>query len=276
MRTLTIGSRGKLGSELAKYTTSAYGGYLRSYDEVASLLERERPDVIINCAGYTNVDKAEQEPRKCMDANLGLVIDLAKACIDYDLCLVHISTAFVFEDVIGITAEAEHETNYFNPSRTDGVYRISKLYAELEMNRFIESWAGCIIRTCGLFGIEGDSLASYILQSAINGKRVRLTTLRQQNYTYIPWLAKTIYDLIEWGGIWGKYYHLVSSGHCSPYIFGKTLLDEFNLSGEIILEPVDVWTGRDYIRPINCALAPTEDDYPSIQEFIRMYMEDIS
>lgn len=275
MRTLTIGSRGKLGSELAKYTTSSYGGYLRSEDEIRSLVERERPDVIINCAGYTNVDKAEQEPRKCIDANLGLVMDLTRVCADMDLYLVHISTAFVFDDVINISDKAEFDANYINPSLTDGVYRVSKLYAELEMNRFIESWAGCVIRTCGLFGVEGDSLASYILQSALNGKQVRLNTLRQQNYTYIPWLAQHIYDIVQTEEFAGQYYHLVSRDHCSPYIFGKTLLDAFDMKEEVILAPVDRWTGRDYIRPINCALSPSYQS-PSIEQFIEMYREDIS
>jgi len=274
MRTLTIGSRGKLGSELAKYTTSAYGGYLRNADDVLALIDQEEPEVIINCAGYTNVDKAEIEPGKCMEANLGLTIDLVHLCASLDLYLVHISTAFVFQDVIGLAPNRRPENHFLSPIYDDGAYRRSKLYAEYEVMEFLSGWGGCIIRTCGLFGIEGDSLASYILQSAMNGKQLKLNNLRHQNYTYIPWLAREIYKKATGIEFSPDYYHLVSNDGCTSYEFGCMVLEDFGLDTDLLV-PDNTYQARDYIRPKNCVLYP---EYPTrdIKDFIRMYREDIS
>ena len=171
MNILVFGKDGQLGkafkavfdaSKLDELHRITYVGRaecdLANSDAIAELLNRIKPDLIINAAAYTAVDKAESEPEK---ANLINVIgpkNLAVVCKEFSSVLLHISTDFVFDGSKNIPY---NETDIPNPT---GVYGQTKLDGEKAIQAVFENYY--IVRTSWVYSQFGNNFMKTMLRLA--------------------------------------------------------------------------------------------------------------
>jgi len=179
-----------------------------------------RPDVVINCAAYTFVDKAESEPEIAFAINAWGVRDLAMICRALDCILVHFSTDHVFG------FDESRRTPY---TETDSpgpvsVYGLSKLAGEYLTRSICPKHF--VIRTCGLYGVwgsggKGGNFVETMLRLAAQGKSLRVVADQTCTPSYTVDVATAAVALTETG----RYglYHLTNSGSCTWFEFAKTI-----------------------------------------------------
>ena len=194
--------------------------------QVFSLVENLQPDVIINCAAYTNVDGCETEQDLANRVN-GLAVGfLAESAMKVDATLVHVSTDYVFD---GEKQEAYAEDDLTNPQ---SAYGASKLLGEkVILSSGLEKYF--IIRTSWLYGPGGKNFVETILRLA--GERETLKVVADQvgSPTYTGDLADAIFNLLTINaspqtpvpGLYGIY-HFSNEGHCSWYEFACAIVAE--------------------------------------------------
>ncbi len=215
-RVLVTGAGGQLGMAVVEALASRHEtlGLTHRDLEIADRAAVERvvadvkPDCIVNCAGYTNVDGAEREPALALESNAFAVLGLARAARSEGAILVHFSTDFVFD---GTSREPYTETHRPNPRST---YAASKLMGEW----FAED-AGdhFVLRVESLFGgpavMRSDRRSSLdrIVDSIARGDETRVFVDRTVSPSYAPDVAAAVRALLEAGAEPGLY-HCVNSG----------------------------------------------------------------
>ena len=152
-----------------------------------------KPTAVINCAAYTQVDKAESEPEKCRAVNAGAVEHLVRVCGMLDCPLVQISTDYVF----GATPERPRPWREEDPPSPQGVYARTKLEGEQIAARCPKH---LIVRTCGLYARRCDQRATNFVKTMLRlgGTRSELRVVDDQccTPTYVPHLARAIVFLL--------------------------------------------------------------------------------
>jgi dTDP-4-dehydrorhamnose reductase len=161
------------------------------------------PDVIINCAAYTDVDAAERRPVEALAANAWAVRALARAAADINATLVHYSTDFVFD---GETDRPYTEDDAPNPR---GAYAVSKLLGEWFA---ADAPAWFVLRVESLFGgPRARSSVDRLLQQLRAGQDVRAFADRTVSPSYVEDVVTATTQLLERGAPSGLY-HCVNSG----------------------------------------------------------------
>lgn len=166
MRIFITGSKGQLGSELRSLSAD-YAGYIFEFtdsqecditnaEKTKTVLAAFRPDVVINCAAYTAVDKAESEPELADAINHLAVKNLAMAAAELGFKLIHISTDFIFD---GTANTPITEAQLPNPL---SVYGKTKLAGEKAIEEFCSS--AVIIRTSWVYSTFGNNFVKTILK----------------------------------------------------------------------------------------------------------------
>lgn len=238
MNILITGANGQLGNEMRRAAAGSSHRYL--FTDVAELditdLEAVRKtvagnhtDVIVNCAAYTNVDKAEDDAATARLLNCTAVGNLATAAEEADATLIHISTDYVFD---GTSHLPYTESDSTCPT---GVYGLTKLAGEEAAVA-----AGCksiIIRTAWLYSRWGNNFVKTMRR--LTAERDSLNVIFDQvgSPTFAGDLADGICHIIESGQI-GKtgLYHFSDEGVCSWYDFAVAVC---NLSGnECSIHPI--------------------------------------
>jgi dTDP-4-dehydrorhamnose reductase len=247
MRYALIGSAGQLGRELRTRLDGEVIALTREQTDlsrpqtVRDALAGLRPDVVVNCAAYNFVDRAESEPEAAFAVNAWGVRALAEFCRAQDVLLVHFSTDYVF----GL--DAGRKTPY---AETDapgplGVYGLSKLAGEY-LGRAIAPHH-LIIRTCGLYGRpgaggKGTNFVETMLRLAAQGKALRVISDQVCTPSAATDVAATTVELLR-GGRTGLF-HVVNAGSCSWFEFARAI---FELSGlKVNLTPI---TAAEYGSP---------------------------
>jgi len=166
IRVLVIGSRGQVGTCLVSQLTQRADVELFTFDRqelditnsnsVISCVESVQPNVIINAAAYTAVDKAEQDSQQCYAVNADAVESLAKAASKVDALMLHISTDYVFD---GESDKPYKELDAENPQ---SVYGKSKLEGEKNVVAFCSRYA--VLRTSWVFGEVGKNFVKTMLR----------------------------------------------------------------------------------------------------------------
>lgn len=222
-RILVTGSNGQLGRELQRVALGSDNAYvftdveqldITDFSAVSKFIEYNKIDVIVNCAAYTNVDKAESEPQKADMLNHLSVANLAREASKRDIVLIHISTDYVFD---GRSNRPYNELSDVNPQSE---YGRTKLLAEKSV---VEP--GCrsiIIRTSWLYSKWGGNFVKTMQR--LTSERDTLSVIFDQvgTPTYAGDLADTIGEIIESNqldkiGI----YHYSNEGVCSWYDFAQ-------------------------------------------------------
>ncbi len=225
MRALILGNLGMLGQDLVRsaprYVTVALAsepGLRCDITDPAALsrvFDRSEPDVVINAAGYTAVDRAEDEPDKAFDANARGVACVSRLCADRAIAVVHFSTDYVFS---GRSERPYREADVPDPS---SVYGKSKLLGERE---FAKSGAdGLVIRTQWLFGEQGRSFPATMLDRARSRMPTRVVDDQFGRPTYSADLAGWTWELAarRARGI----VHAANDGQASWYDVARVIFD---------------------------------------------------
>ena len=197
MRVLVTGAGGMLGTAVQAAAPSTIQLVaLRHADlaiEDAQAVERavarERPEWIVNCAGYTQVDRAEAEPDTAERVNARGPANLARAARDTGARLLHISTDYVFD---GRAARPYREDDPVGPLN---VYGRTKLAGEQAV-RDILPQGHLIVRTQWLFGEGGPNFVATILRLARERPELKVVNDQHGRPTYAPDLATALWKLI--------------------------------------------------------------------------------
>ncbi len=202
-RVVVFGAFGQLGVELC--AELARRGYeVRSFERkkldisnrelVEQTLAECDPWAVFNAAAYNQVDLAEREPAAAYQANALAVCNIALACRQNDTRLVHFSTDYVFDGMLG---RPYVETDPVHPL---GAYAVSKLAGELYAQAYLDR--PLIIRTSGVFGPAGRGTArgnfpELMLRLAREGKPLRIVEDHVASPTFAPLLASRSIDMLE-------------------------------------------------------------------------------
>lgn len=221
-RILVTGANGQLGCELRRLGGASPNDYI--FTDVAELditdatavdamVGSEKCDVIINCAAYTNVDRAEEEALVAEKINAHAVGNLARAAKKHNATLFHISTDYVFGDE-GNTPRTEDM-----PTRPLGVYGRTKLQGEQAIAE-----SGCkaiIIRTAWLYSEFGNNFLKTMLRLTAEREHINVVFDQVGTPTYAGDLALAIFSIVEGDMYAGRegIYHFSDEGVCSWYDF---------------------------------------------------------
>ncbi|WP_282070218.1 dTDP-4-dehydrorhamnose reductase [Olleya namhaensis] len=237
-KVLITGGEGQLGQSIRSLTNN-YTGYefiflgskdlnITSRVLVIDFFKQHEIDYCINCAAYTAVDKAEENPEFANKINVEGVENLALACKTYNVTLLHISTDFVFD---GLSNLPYTEKNITNPL---SVYGQTKLDGELIISKTLSNYY--IFRTSWLYSeFENNFVKTMLKLGKIKDK---LTIISDQigTPTYAVDLAKVLLDTIDSDKHNYGCYHYSNQGVASWYDFAKAIFDIKNIS--IRVEPI--------------------------------------
>ena len=228
MNVLVTGSEGQLGSELkelhGKYSaflfffTSKNELDITNYQKTNSFIDKNRIEIIINCAAYTNVDGAEREPELADKINHLAVGNLADISKKKRIQLIHISTDYVFD---GHSSIPYSEKSMVAPI---GAYGISKMQGEkaiMELNPV----NSIILRTSWLYSSFGRNFVKTILK--LSKEKDKLTVVNDQigSPTYARDLAEVILNIIpQIGNEDVEIYHYSNLGKCSWFEFAQEIV----------------------------------------------------
>jgi len=219
VRIAVVGSEGQLGAavvhecvasrhDVVEFTHSMLD--ITNDEQVRVVIGRAKPDAIVNCAAYNNVDGAEDHPVEALNLNTFAVRALARAAVACDAALVHYSTDFVFD---GTASTPYTESEAPNPRST---YAASKLLGEWFA---ADAPRAYVLRVESLFGSvrgrrpEKGSVAS-ILKAMQSGTEARVFEDRTISPTYVFDAALATRTLLETSAA-GGLYHCVNSGSCT-------------------------------------------------------------
>lgn len=196
--------------------------------EIKSVFKSNSFDYCINCAAYTAVDKAEDEPEKALEVNSDAVQFLADACRENNTVLIHISTDFVFD---GTSKKPYLETDATNPI---SIYGISKRSGENVIKNTLSEHF--IIRTSWLYSEYGNNFMKTMLR--LGRERDSLGVVNDQigAPTYAKDLANAIITIISTDFNEFGTYHYSNQGNCSWYEFAKEIFQLSNIN--IDLKPI--------------------------------------
>lgn len=223
MNILVTGANGQLGSSIRDKSRGSRHNYIftdvaeldiTDSDSVKNMVDDNDIDLIINCAAYTNVDKAEDDAEFAEKLNSDAVRILAEAMAQRDGTLVHISTDYVFGGNSGNTPRGEDELP--NPT---GVYGLTKLHGE---NAIAKSGVKAVIlRTAWLYSEYGNNFLKTMLRLTAEKPELKVVFDQCGTPTYAGDLAEAIVGIIEDNRIEGNegIYHFSNEGVCSWYDF---------------------------------------------------------
>ncbi len=198
MRILVTGARGMLGTDLVcileekgheLFATDVEELDITKIDFLRKMIEDICPDTVINCAAYTDVDKAEEEVEKAFLVNGQGVQNLALVCKDLDIDLCHISTDYVFD---GTKDGAYTPDDPPNPINT---YGKSKLAGEKYIQEIMKKFY--IIRSSWLYGKYGKNFVYKVLDLAKKQRELRVVDDQIGSPTWAVTLARMIMDIVE-------------------------------------------------------------------------------
>lgn len=229
MNILVTGANGQLGNEMRIVAKNSADNYI--FTDVAELditnaeaVEKMVMDndvkVIVNCAAYTNVDKAEDDSEFAEILNAKAAENLAVAMKKNDGLLVHVSTDYVFGGTKNNTPCKEDE-----PANPTGVYGVTKLHGE---QAIIAS--GCrhiIIRTAWLYSEFGKNFLKTMLNLTATKPQLKVVFDQVGSPTYAYDLALAIFDIVENRKYEGNdgIYHFSNEGVCSWFDFTKMIAE---------------------------------------------------
>jgi dTDP-4-dehydrorhamnose reductase len=236
MRIAVLGAQGQLGRDLTPRLTGEViavpraDGDLARPDVLRASLVGLKPDVVVNCAAYNFVDKAETEPDAALKVNGDGVRHLADACRELGAYLVHVSTDYVF----GLDESRSKPLAETDPPGPVSAYGLSKLAGEY--------WArmrcpnGLVVRTCGLYGVwgsggKGGNFVETMLRVAGQGKPLKVVADQRCTPTYTADLAEALAKLI--GKRTTGLIHATSGGDCSWHEFAAEIFRQAGVSADL-------------------------------------------
>ena len=227
---------------------------LTNKDQVEKYIIKEKPDVIIHCAAYTAVDKAEDEKDLCYSVNVGGTRAVAEAAKEIDAKVVYVSTDYVFD---GLGQEPHFEEKEPNPVN---YYGYTKEQGEKIVRESIDKHF--IVRTSWVYGLKGSNFVKTILKLAESRNEINVVSDQIGAPTYTKDLAEFIVNLVQTNNY--GIYHGVNEGYCSWYEFAKSIFVKSGIN--MIVNPistVDYPTSAS--RPLNSRLSKENTNKAGIE-----------
>lgn len=229
------GAAGHVGSALVKLLDNRKYEFIATdkeevditdIDAVHSFCKINRPDIIINCSGLTDLQECESNPDLAYSVNAVGVRNIAQEAQEMGAKLIQIST----DDVFG-TTEQNSPLNEFDDIAPRSVYGKSKAAGEKFVRALMSRYV--IIRSAWVYG-TGKDYVSLVLDAVKNGETFKAPTNQFSNPTSAKELAKVMMKFIE-NDYYGTY-HVVCKGVCSRYEYAKEILRITNNEDKISLE----------------------------------------
>lgn len=176
-----------------------------------------QPVYCINCAAYTAVDKAEDEPEQARQINRHGVENLSRLCQEFNTTLLHVSTDFVFAGTGYLPLSETDETNPIN------VYGLTKLEGEKLIPEYLDKYF--ILRTSWLYSEYGNNFVKTMLRFGKERPELRIIWDQVGTPTYAMDLADCIFTIIQSANpIYGTY-HYSNEGLTSWFDFAKSIFE---------------------------------------------------
>ena len=254
MKCLITGAAGQLGKDVCALFTEKGVDIvpadvadcdITKREDVLAFARMHRPDVIVHCAAYTAVDKAEDESELCYAVNEKGTRNLVFAARETGAAFMYISTDYVFDGGGNLPHKTDEKTNPLS------VYGASKCVGE-ELVKTLSRFY--IVRTSWVFGAGGGNFVKTMLR--VGKQRPSLQVVDDQigSPTYTPDLATAMYGLL----VSGRYgvYHATNEGYCSWAEFASAIFAAADMS-----VTVNGIASKDYpvkaVRPLNSRLDKT-------------------
>ena len=276
MNVLVVGAAGQLGQEMsarlaAEHTVTRWTRDevdLRRHQQLRDRVRQLAPSVIINCAGYNNVDQAEQDQETALDVNAFVVRTLARTAADLDAVLVTYSTDFVFAG----TATAPYTED--DRPEPQGVYAQSKLVGEWMA---ADAPRHYVLRVESLFGgPKRRSSIDRIAAAVRAGEPAPVFVDRVVSPSFVADVTEASIHLLRAGAPFGVY-HCVNTGQATWFEVGREIARRLGKTDQA-LKPIAV---KDVVLPAprpqyaalsNAKLAAAGFTMPPWQDAIARYL----
>ena len=191
---------------------------VRDKNVLKETIMKSQPEVIINLAAMTNVDKCESDKQTCWDVNVTLVENLARLARIVDARMVHVSTDYVFDGQKGPYAETAvpHPISYYGKSKLAG-----------ENACIVGSMQAAVVRTNVVYGpfVERPDFVRWVIDALESRTPIRVVNDQYSNPTYVDDISESILRIIQKRryGI----YHVGGADYCSRYEFALRIAEFF-------------------------------------------------
>ena len=236
MKVLVIGSDGQLGLEFQKISNS-YDSLswvfstmktldVSRLDTISYFLNNINPTIIINCAAYTSVDKAETESKLANIINFKAVDIISRWTSNNNKKLIHVSTDYVFDGLSNIPLSENSKTKPVNE------YGSSKLKGEVACLKNDPN--SIVIRTSWLYSSFGKNFVKTMIELMKKNNSVKVVNDQIGSPTYAYDLAKVIIEIIVNYKNKSGIFHYSNEGEISWFEFAKSIREFYNLDCKII------------------------------------------
>ena len=244
-------------------------------DEVKTVLERAKPDVVVHCAAWTAVDAAEDEGNrdKVYAVNVKGTENIAKACKELDCKMIYISTDYVFNG---------QGTEPWKPDCKDyaplSFYGKSKLDGELAVSGMLDKYF--IVRIAWAFGLNGNNFIKTMLSVGKKYDTVRVVNDQIGTPTYTYDLARLLVDMAETEK-YGYYHATNEGGYISWYDFTVEIFRQAGYSTKVVPVTTEEYGLSKAQRPFNSRLDKSKlkengfEPLPSWQDALARYLKEI-
>jgi len=235
---LITGSNGQVGASLRQHSAASdfhLAACTREELDISDMASVQRalaahtPDIIINTAAYTAVDKAEQEQQQCDRANHIGPRNLAIACRKQQIPLIHLSTDYIFPGTQSVPYREDDRANPVN------YYGAAKWLGEQAIQEQCEQYI--ILRVSGVFSEHGSNFPKTILRLARERKQLRIVADQITCPTYAGDIAGTIFALAKNLSHWGTY-HYCSRAPVSWHQFAVAIITEAGRHEKLAVEEI--------------------------------------
>lgn len=235
---IVLGSNGQLGKKIV----SDYNNFfdvipidrkacdITNFDNLEKLFTRHKPDIVINCAAYTNVDLAEEESKKCFLVNFDAVKYLAELSNIYNFTLIHFSTDYVFDSKKSIPIKEDDPTNPIN------IYGKSKLKGEQVIEQI--STRFYIFRISWVYSNSGTNFPKTILKLSRDREMLDIVNDQFGCPTPVELISRIVRLSLEKNIPIGTY-HISPDGCCTWFDIAKKILHYTNTKKTYALKNIN-------------------------------------
>lgn len=228
-----IGNRGMLGTEVETLLNRQKRNHIATdvevditnIEQLKEFVSNKPISWIINCAAYTSVDKAEDEPELAFKINADGPLNIAQIAVKKNARLIHISTDYVFD---GTKEGAYLETDLPNPIN---IYGKSKFKGEKNIAETIKTYF--IIRSAWLYGKNGANFVRTMLNLFREKTEVKIVADQWSSPTYASDLAEAVIRIIDIDPVTFGLYHFTNEGRTNWYQFATEIYNFAKIEGLI-------------------------------------------